>query len=209
MENLNLSKGVTRRGFISGLAPACVLTCLGGGKLTARNLAHGNPAPRTSGHKFDRPYNRELTLRQFSDMRHRSLISFAKTLEREIGRQKMLAYLKMDTMTRMRKQGEAFARRAADNSFDAFTGLINNPGMLATLEMKIIEDTDIVFEIIVTECLTADTFLRADAGEIGNAAVCIGDYTFAEGFNPYIRMKRTKTLTLGHNCCNHRYEWID
>ncbi len=47
-----------------------------------------------------------------------------------------------------------------------------------------------------------DTFLRAKAGETGNAAVCIGDYTFAEGFNPKIKMIRHKTLTLGHAYCN-------
>jgi hypothetical protein len=79
--------------------------------------------------------------------------------------------------------------------------------MEATLTMEIIEDTDTVFEVKVTECLVGDTFLRAEAGEIGNAAVCIGDYTFAEGFNPKIKMIRDKTLTLGHDHCNHRYIW--
>ncbi|UCG88709.1 MAG: L-2-amino-thiazoline-4-carboxylic acid hydrolase [Gemmatimonadota bacterium] len=32
------------------------------------------------------------------------------------------------------------------------------------------------------------------------------DFTMCRGFNPNIRMERTKILMQGHDCCNHR--WI-
>lgn len=59
----------------------------------------------------------------------------------------------------------------------------------------ILEDTDKVFKIKVTECLVANTFLRAKAGDIGYARVCWGDYAWAEGFNPKIKLIRDKTLS--------------
>lgn len=209
MKNVSYPYGLSRRGFLAGLAPACALFCLGTGKFPARDSMQGNPVQSKSGHKFDQPFNRELSFRQVSDMRYRSLISYAKALEKGIGRDKMLGFLKKDTMARLLLSGQSFAKRAPDTAFTSFTRIFNNPAMAATLEMEVIEDTDEVFEIKVTECLVADTFLRANAGEIGNAAVCIGDYTFAEGFNPNIHMTRDKTLTLGHDCCNHRYFWVD
>ena len=72
---------------------------------------------------------------------------------------------------------------------------------------EVVVDTDKVFELKVTECLTSEIFLDADAGDIGYAYVCFGDYAWAEGFNPKIKMVRDKTLMQGHAYCNHRYMW--
>ena len=63
------------------------------------------------------------------------------------------------------------------------------------------------FEMKVAECLTASTFLAQNAGDIGYALVCWGDYAWAEGYNPKIKLVRDKTLMEGHAYCNHRYIW--
>ncbi len=207
MKELMTSKGITRRGFISGLVPACALTCLGTNTAAAWNFSEGGQAQEPSVHKFDKPYSRQLTFRQVSDIRHRNFISLAKDLEKEMGKEALIEFLKKRTLAELLEQGKSYAKRSPDTSFRTFSNIFKNPRMEATLVMEIIEDTDTVFEVKVTECLVADTFLRAKAGEIGNAAVCIGDYTFAEGFNPRIKMIRDKTLTLGHAYCNHRYVW--
>jgi hypothetical protein len=202
-----MSKGMTRRGFLSGLAPFCALTCLGMDKARAWNFSKDDQAQKSSGHKFDKPYSRPLTFRQVSDMRYRNFISLAKDLEKEMGKEALIEFLKKRTLAQLLDEGKAYAKRSSDTSFRTFSNIFKNPWMEATLVMEIIEDTDTVFEVKVTECLVGDTFLRAKAGEIGNAAICMGDYTFAEGFNPKIKMIRDKTLTLGQAYCNHRYVW--
>jgi len=207
MKNPASSNAITRRGFISGLAPVCALTCFSMNNAMAWNLSKGNQEKESSVHKFDKPYNRQLTFRKVSDIRYRNFISLAKDLEKEMGKKTLLDFLEKRTLAQLLDQGKAYAKRSEDTSFRSFSGIFKNPWMEATLEMEIIEDTETVFEVKVTECLVADTFLRANAGEIGNAAVCVGDYTFAEGFNPKIKMIRDKTLTLGHTYCNHRYVW--
>lgn len=207
MKELIIPKGITRRGFISSLAPVCALTCLRLNKAVARNFPKGDQAQESSGHKFDKSYSRQLSFRQVSDLRYRYFISLAKDLEKEMGKEALIKFLEKRTLAELLEQGKSYAKRSPDTSFRTFSNIFKNPWMEATLVMEIVEDTDTVFEVKVTECLVADTFLRAKAGEIGNAAVCIGDYTFAEGFNPKIKMIRDKTLTLGHDYCNHRYVW--
>ena len=75
------------------------------------------------------------------------------------------------------------------------------------LKMEILEDTETAFELKVTECIQATVFRDANAADIGYARVCWGDYAWAEGFNPNIKLVRDKTLMQGHDYCNHRYVW--
>jgi hypothetical protein len=70
---------------------------------------------------------------------------------------------------------------------------------------EIVEDTDQALELKVKECIFAETFLKASAGDIGFAFICYGDYAWPRAFNPKIKMIRDKTLMQGHDCCNHRY----
>ncbi len=72
--------------------------------------------------------------------------------------------------------------------------------------MDVVEFSEDVCELNVTECLWADTFKRSDAADIGYAAVCFADYTSITAFNPDFEMVRDKTLMQGHDCCNHRYQ---
>ena len=82
-----------------------------------------------------------------------------------------------------------------------------NPGYASTLTFTVAKSTERVHEIRVTECLWAKTFLEAQAGDLGYAGICFGDYEFARSFNPQIGMVRDKTLTQGDDCCNRRYLW--
>lgn len=45
--------------------------------------------------------------------------------------------------------------------------------------------------------------------EMANYIFCAGDPYIVEGFNPKMGFKRTKTLTLGDDCCDHFYYYKD
>ncbi len=72
---------------------------------------------------------------------------------------------------------------------------------------EVIEKSDEVYEMKVTECLWAKTFRDKNAADIGYATVCHGDFTEATAYHPKLKLKRTKTLMQGHDCCNHRWTW--
>lgn len=98
MKELMTAKGMTRRGFISGLAPVCALTCLSLNRAMALNFSREGQVPESSGHKFDQPYSRQLSFRQVSDLRYRNFISLAKDLEKEMGKEALIEFLEKRIM---------------------------------------------------------------------------------------------------------------
>ncbi len=196
----------SRRQFIASVIPACAITCMGSNRVFASILRAESYLSQEPQHKFDKNFDLAITYRQFIEAQYRDFIALAKALEKDMGKGKTIEFLKKVTTERLTNLGKQQASRMPDNSFNSFVDLLRS-GNDNTMTMKIVEDTPSVFEFKVTECLYADTFLRAKAGNIGYAWLCWGDYAWAQGFNPKIKLVRDKTLMQGHDCCNHRYTW--
>ena len=209
MTDSKLIRGMNRRGFLTGIAPVCAMTCLGAKIALGSPALIGQDAARKSGHKFDQPLDRQMNRRQLNQAVMSRYFLLAKDLEKEMGRDRMLKFIEENTKSMTLRQGKSEAQQGSDVSFASFTKRLRRPELQNNLTMAIIEDSDRVFEFKVTECLVAETFRAFNDLELGNAAVCIGDFTRAEGFNPKIKLIRDKTLTLGHPYCNHRYVWQD
>ncbi|MDH4272649.1 MAG: L-2-amino-thiazoline-4-carboxylic acid hydrolase [Candidatus Aminicenantes bacterium] len=207
MKRQNVLSGFDRRRFLTTLMPACALTCLGARNVLGSDFHGARPVLQEAKHKFDAPFDRPLTYRQLFGARYGEFIQLAKALEKEMGREKLLDFLKKNTEARLFQLGQQQAKQSPDQTFSTYVKTFRGPAYDKTLTMQIVEDSDKVFELKVTECLWASVFLQAKAGEIGYAAVCFGDYAWAQGFNSKIRMVRDKTLMQGHDCCNHRYVW--
>ena len=193
-----------RRTFITKVVPACALTCLAARNVFA--LAQSEEVSQEAAHKFDEAINRDITYRQMLANRYREFIELSKALEKEWGKERTVEFLKKMTTEKMTQYGKKQAEQSTDNSFEAYVKQFR-AGYRNMLTKEIVEDTDKAFELEVTECIWADVFLRAQAGHIGYAAVCWGDYAWASSFNEKIEMVRDKTLMQGHDCCNHRYLW--
>lgn len=196
----------SRRQFIASVFPACAITCMGSNFVFASILRAESHLIQEPKHKFDKNFELAITYRQFLGAQFRNFIALAKALEKEMGKGKAIEFLKKVTTKRQTNLGKQQASRMPDNSFSSFVDLFRT-GEDNTMTMKIVEDTPSVFEFKVTECLYADSFLQAKAGDIGYAWICWGDYAWAKGFNPKIKLVREKTLMQGHDCCNHRYNW--
>jgi hypothetical protein len=187
----------TRRGFLFGIGPFCALACFGGPQAMA--------ILDTVQHKFDEETDRASTIRQYYQTRYGEMIKLVSALEKEWGRKKTIDFLKRAVQDRMLEYGRNQASELNDNSFKTYVDIFRGPAFKKLLTMEIVEDTDTAFELKVTECIWARTFLDAGAGEFGYAHICYGDYYWSKGFNPKISMVRDKTLMQGHAFCNHRY----
>ncbi len=202
-------KQSSRRDFLTKTVPACAVSCLAAGTAFAASPLCAKSFFDQEEHKFDKELpGPNLTSRRLSAMRNRSFIRFARFLQKEIGEEKVIELIKKETEQRMFDQAKSDLKRLGKSDFSSYISIFRDPRMLASLTMEIIEDTDSVFEIKVTDCLSAESFLPYKAGDIGYAAVCWGDYNWASDFNPKIKMVRDKTLMQGHDCCNHKYMWI-
>ena len=206
MTSTLLKDGFNRRRFLSGIVPACAVSCLGLRSVFAQAQSGQETVTPEDVHKFDEEFGRTFTYRQFFGARYREYIELAKALKKELGEKKAIEFLNKYTQENMLEFGKNHAGRSPDNSFHTYTDTFRDLDRYKnSLAMEIVEDTEKAFELKITECLWASTFLNADAGDIGHASVCIGDYTWASGFNPEIKLVRDKTLMQGHDMCNHRY----
>jgi hypothetical protein len=99
--------------------------------------------------------------------------------------------------------------RLPNNDFATFVNLfVDNPQFKNTFTFDVVEQSNNVFEIKVTECLWAKTvrgLSQPNAAELGYASICYPDYAVAKAFNPKLKMIRDKTLMQGDAYCNHRY----
>jgi hypothetical protein len=205
------STETSRRGFLSTIMPACAIACLGCPSVLAQDKSKPPNAEnllQENVHPFDAEFPRKLTWRQFMTARYQGLILLGKWMMEETGRDKTLEYLKKYTTQRMLEAGRTQASQATSQSLREYTEQFRKlENYKNSLVMEIVEDSESAFELKVTECLWASTFLTADAGDLGTALVCHGDYAWAEGFNPKIKLVRDKTLMQGDSYCNHRYIW--
>jgi hypothetical protein len=65
-----------------------------------------------------------------------------------------------------------------------------------------------VVSVRCTRCPFADHARSRGLQDAGYARYCAGDWGIARGFDPRVRLTRTKTLMRGDDCCDHRYEEV-
>jgi len=200
----------SRRDFLLNILPAGTLFCLGCGNLSAW----------TAGQVAQKAVEKKHKFLEDSHMSYEEVFNFAfkfegipllQNLAQRLKGIDFIEMLKAVTYERAIEDGKEAAKRSPKNDFAAFTSrnkkLYSGPFYNHVLTYKIVEDTEKVFEKKITECLWAKTFREANASDIGYANHCHGDYGFVEGFNPKIRLTRTKTLMQGDDCCHFRWVW--
>ena len=197
----------SRRKFITSMARVCAAACIfkGNNIALAQTIDKNNDQIK---HKFDRKYDQEITYRKFFATRYSEFIKLTKALEKEWGKDKLINFLKKSKEERAFNYGQKQAKKIGDNSLAAYVKQFRPPNYQNTLTHEVVVDTDTAFQMKVTECIWAKTFIDAGMGDVGYAHICYGDYNWTKGFNTKLKMERDKTLMQGHDCCNHRYIMI-
>ena len=198
----------TRRRFLKNVLPAGALFCLGGGSILSMPSKKIFQEASAKKHKF--LADSGMSFKEVYDFAFgHYFIPLMGKLQDDIGKEKFIEMLKTASIEAAQQNAQNLAKSLPKNDFKAFTAWSRDLDRFwqHALTFSIVEDTDKAFEIKVTECLWAKTFRGMKAGDIGYAAICHGDYGYAEGFNPKIKMIRTKTLMQGHDCCDHRWVW--
>ena len=196
---------IPRRELLAKTVPACAMACLGLGRVPGlAGAVSGLPCQEV--HKFDEMMSREFTNKQFAEIMNRGTFQMIKTLRQDLGDGEAVRLLNLNSDEIGREQGKTHAESVPDTSFESFVSVFRQMANGQYLTGEVVEDTEKVFEMKVTECLSATVYREAGfEGDIGHAAVCNMDYTWPPAFNPDFKMERSKTLMQGHDCCNHRY----
>lgn len=125
--------------------------------------------------------------------------------------QRFAEYLGRDTLIEMimRAVDESHEIRASDNPEHTLAKYIEygNKTYKNMMTWEVIEHTDNVYEMKVTECLWARVFQDRNAADLGYATICYSDFSAAKAYHSKLKLERTKTIMQGHDCCNHRWTW--
>jgi predicted hydrocarbon binding protein len=194
-----------RRAFLRTALPGGALLCLGGGCLLGCAQAQDKPPTPSPKHKF--LGDSGLSFAEVWKSTYGDYVPIWRGIEKEMGSEKFVAMMKRVIDEVAGKQSAEYAKRLGKNDLTAFAEDMRKPSGFwqNVLTYQIVEDTPKAFEVKITECLWAKTFRDASAADLGYLLSCYGDYASARGFNPKMRMIRTKTLMQGDEFCNHRY----
>jgi hypothetical protein len=159
----------------------------------------------TNDHKFQQDSG--MSFAEVYGFAFGNLIPLMRNLASELEREDFIELLQKVASDTGAAGGSELAESLTSNDFETWTSTLRVPNRFweHVLTTEIVEDTETAFEVKTTECLWAKTFREAGAPDIGYATICHPDYAFCQGFNPKIRMVRSKTLMQGDACCNHRW----
>jgi hypothetical protein len=160
-------------------------------------------------HKFQEKL--ELTYEQLFRSSIEDAVELAKAFEHALGRDKALGIIKKWTEKSVTEAVKNQMVEKPIKSFEDFKRLRKmqekSPVWTHMLTLTHPEETSKKFSYNITECLWAKVFKDLNATDLGYVLRCSHDFTMARAYHPKLRLKRTKTLMQGDNCCNHIYYW--
>ena len=134
--------------------------------------------------------------------RYNYYIDMMEELATVLGREKLIQLIK-NGIDNIKLRG---AKNDPNFKLSDFGNYIKNSEYFNNaLTFEIIENTDELFEVKITECLWSKTFRERNAEDIGYATLCHGDFSDAKAMHPKLHLERTKTLMQGFDCCHQRY----
>jgi hypothetical protein len=144
--------------------------------------------------------------------RRRIEAEFAKalleSLAEEIGRARALEVLARTIIKLAEASGQNFAARAEGkaNGLLAYSDILSvwSQGGALEIDLKTREEGRLEFD--VTRCRYAEMYRDLGIPELGAVLSCNRDGAFCKGFNPAIRLTRTKTIMEGADHCDFRYD---
>ena len=207
----------SRREFILNILPAGSLVCLGCGTLSAMASRQNTKKTDEKKHKF--LDDSGLTMRETFRFAYLwTYIPMMLALADQIGREKLAEMLKEATANYWTQRTRSFAQGLPKKDFGAFLSWDYLDPTLDNTEHRkhfwslayttqTVENTPKSYEMKVNECLWAQTFREANAGDIGFASICYADEAIAAAFDQRIKLIRTKALMKGDDCCHFRWVW--
>ena len=126
-------------------------------------------------------------------------------VSQRIGRDEALAILQevneQEAFRRGRSQAEEMGRNGIEELVDDVAGW----GRGGVWEMDVLEQTPTTYFFNVTRCPYYEKYKELGLEQFGVEFSCCRDEPFARGFNPQLRLERTKTIMEGDDHCDFRY----
>jgi fumarate reductase iron-sulfur subunit len=123
----------------------------------------------------------------------------------EFGKEKTLSVVKKVIGSLAQESGEQLATLVGGNSLHDFAnGLSRYWESGGAYEKEELELSDTKYDFNITRCRYAEMYKQLGLSDLGFVLSCGRDYALLEGFNPKMRLVRTKTIMEGEDHCDFR-----
>jgi len=196
-----------RRDFLLKVVSSCAFCGLAAPNLLAAAIRMNDPAASPED-KFLNPAN--MNCQDVYNFAYRdNYIPAMKNLSKLMGRDKLLSMLKesssMVNEAVIKYWESTYPERTLKNWVKDSELMFGNDLYKNALTFEVVNNTDTLYELKITQCLWAKTFREADAADIGYASICYSDYAVTKAYNPKMQFIREKTLMEGADCCQPKY----
>jgi hypothetical protein len=128
-----------------------------------------------------------------------------RALSQRIGWDEALDLLQVVNQQEAFQRGRDLAKEMKHNGIKGVVDEVAGWGRGGVWEMEVIEQTPRTYFFNVTRCPYFEKYRELGLEEFGVGFSCCRDEPFARGFNPRLKLVRTKTIMEGADHCDFRY----
>ena len=123
-----------------------------------------------------------------------------------LGENEALAVAERAIRTDSAAAGRVLAERYGGNGLAELARVVREVwAEEGALELQMLAESDQVLDFDVTRCRYVEMYRQLGLEAFGGCLSCSRDAAFAEGFNPRIRLTRTRTIMQGDAVCDFRF----
>ena len=136
-------------------------------------------------------------------------VPLIKAFIEEFGKEKTLEITSKVIESLAEESGRMLAEFVGGNSLEDLAKGLALWSQDGANESELLEITDTKIATNITRCLYADMYKEHGMEEFGYLLSCGRDFAMVAGFNPKIKLTRTKTIMEGDDICDFRFETVE
>jgi hypothetical protein len=134
-----------------------------------------------------------------------AIVPLIKAVSQRIGQDEALAILQEINQQEAFERGRHMAAELGQNGIEALAEEVASWGRGCVWEMDVLEQSATTYFFNVTRCPYYEKYRELGLAQFGVGLSCCRDEPFAKGFNPQLKLVRTKTIMEGADHCDFRY----
>ena len=127
-----------------------------------------------------------------------------KACMEEFGRDEVLTVVRRVVTSLARQSGKELAEKMENNSVADFARGLSAWGAGGAYDLEELALTETTYDFDITRCRYAEMYKELGLEDLGAILSCSRDFDLVEGFNPRMKLVRTKTIMEGHDRCDFR-----
>ena len=134
----------------------------------------------------------------------RIAVPIIKAFIKEIGRDAALKVVKQVINSLAHESGLKLAEQMGGTSIADFARGLDAWGAGGAYELEVLELSDVRYCFDIKRCRYAEMYQELGCPDFGFILSCSRDFALVEGFNPKMKLTRTKTIMEGYDRCDFR-----